>query len=86
MYTALQCRKENITFAAVHDSFWCHPSNITRMNAILREQFLTLHGSPVLENLNENLLTRYPHEDFPKIPKRGIFDLNEVKKSTYFFS
>ena len=86
MYTALQCRKESIIFAAVHDSFWAHPSNITRMNSILRENFVRLHGSPLLENLNENFLSRYPHEVFPKIPQRGAFDLKEVKKSTYFFS
>lgn len=56
------------------------------MNKILREQFVRLHGSPLLENLQDNFLTRYPHEKFPKIPTRGTFDLNEVKNSTYFFS
>ena len=37
MLTALECEKEGITFAAVHDSYWTHPSDITRMNAILRQ-------------------------------------------------
>jgi DNA-directed RNA polymerase len=56
------------------------------MNQILRKQFVALHGSPLLENLYSNFITRYPMEKFPEIPKRGEFDLNEVAKSTYFFS
>lgn len=86
MFTALQCFEEKITFAAVHDSYWCHATNVPRMNIILREQFVNLHDASVIEDLNENFLSRYPHEKFPQIPKRGEFDLNEVKKSTYFFS
>jgi DNA-directed RNA polymerase, mitochondrial len=56
------------------------------MNRILRKNFITLHGSPLLEDLYENFLSRYPMEKFPVIPKRGTFDLKEVEKSTYFFS
>ncbi len=36
MYTSIECQKVNITFAAVHDSFWCHATNISPMNRILR--------------------------------------------------
>jgi len=25
MYTAMKCRQKGVTFAAVHDSYWCHP-------------------------------------------------------------
>jgi DNA-directed RNA polymerase, mitochondrial len=56
------------------------------MNNILRQQFINLHGSPLLENLYANFLARYPKEKFPEIPKRGSFELEEVQKSTYFFS
>ena len=28
----------NITFAAVHDSYWTHAGTIDRMNEILRDQ------------------------------------------------
>jgi DNA-directed RNA polymerase len=86
MLTAIKCKEENITFAAVHDSYWCHPSDIDRMNAILREQFVKLHGSPLIENLRENFESRYPKERFPTVPKQGTFDLENVKESTYFFS
>lgn len=86
MFTGIECQKRGLTFAAVHDSYWAHPSNITSMNAILREQFIRMHGGPVLEDLYENFTSRYPSEKFPPIPKRGSFNLNEVKNSTYFFS
>ena len=75
-----------MTFAAVHDSYWSHACNITLMSKLLREQFIRLHGSPLLDDLNANFTSRYPHEKFPPIPQRGQFDLDEVKKSTYFFS
>lgn len=75
-----------ITFAAVHDSYWSHACNTVKMGAILREQFVKVHSAPLLETLNSNFISRYPHEKFPKIPARGTFDLEEVKKSTYFFA
>ena len=56
------------------------------MNKILRQKFVDLHGSPLIEQLNEGFESRYPHEKFPAIPKQGDFDLEEVKGSTYFFS
>ncbi|MFM7859756.1 MAG: DNA-directed RNA polymerase [Flammeovirgaceae bacterium] len=36
--------------------------------------------------MNENFISRYPHEKFPEIPKQGTFNLDNVKESTYFFS
>jgi DNA-directed RNA polymerase len=86
MLTALRCKEVDITFAAVHDSYWCHAADIPRMNKILRQQFVELHSSPLIDNLNENFVSRYPHEKFPEIPGKGTFPLDEVKNSTYFFS
>jgi len=86
MLTAIECHKRGITFAAVHDSFWTHAGNVNQMNKILRDQFVDLHSSPLIDNLNENFSSRYPHEKFPEIPDKGDFDLQEVKRSTYFFS
>ena len=86
MYTALQCQKEGITFAGVHDSYWTHAADIDRMGNILRRQFINLHSSPLINNLHDNFATRYPHQKFPRIPSPGDFVLEEVQKSTYFFS
>lgn len=69
MLTALTCKDKGITFAAVHDSYWTHAGDITQMNATLRKMFVELHSSPLIETLNENFTSRYPHETFPGIPE-----------------
>jgi DNA-directed RNA polymerase, mitochondrial len=56
------------------------------MNKTLREAFVELYEAPILENLRESLMRRYPDVDFPPIPERGVLDLKEVIKSPYFFS
>ena len=86
MYTALRCKEVGITFAGVHDSYWTHASDVHEMSNILRHQFVELHGSPLINELHDNFVCRYPHQKFPAIHQLGDFDLNEVKKSTYFFS
>jgi DNA-directed RNA polymerase, mitochondrial len=86
MYTAIACHKNNVTFASVHDSYWSHACDVPLMNKILREEFVRLHSSPLIESLDENFRSRYPQETFPKVPPKGKFDLDNVKSSTYFFS
>ena len=86
MMTAIECNRQGITFAGVHDSYWAHASDINAMNRILRGQFIQLHGSPLIINLHDNFVKRYPHQKFPKIPEPGDFDLEEIRDSTYFFS
>jgi len=56
------------------------------MGQILRKQFIAVHSSPLITTLSDNFARRYPHRNFPKIPKRGDFDLNEINEATYFFS
>jgi DNA-directed RNA polymerase len=85
LLTALECDKENITFAAVHDCFWTHPSNVDRMNQILRQQFVSLHSKPVLENLRSEFVKQHPDVNFPPLPERGSLDLKQVLNSPYFF-
>ena len=36
MLTAISCSKKDITFAAVHDSYWTHACDVRLMNKILR--------------------------------------------------
>jgi DNA-directed RNA polymerase len=86
MYTAERCKGAGLTFAAVHDSYWTHASTVEEMNSILREEFIRLHSEPILENLKRSFEVRYPELSFPVIPKRGDFDLQNVKESRYFFS
>ena len=44
-----------MTFSSVHDSYWTHAGSVERMNAIIRETFISLHSSPILEKLREEV-------------------------------
>lgn len=38
--------------AGVHDSYWTHACDVDEMNRILREKFVELYETPILENVN----------------------------------
>ncbi|KAL8528517.1 hypothetical protein ACS0TY_006087 [Phlomoides rotata] len=86
MMTAIACRKAGLTFAGVHDSYWTHACDVDEMNRILREKFVELYETPILENLLEGFQQSYPSLTFPPLPDRGDFDLREVLQSPYFFN
>ncbi|PON58052.1 DNA-directed RNA polymerase, phage-type [Parasponia andersonii] len=86
MMTAVACRKAGLTFAGVHDSYWTHACNVDEMNRILREKFVELYETPILEDLLESFKQSFPTLTFPDLPERGDFDLNDVLESPYFFN
>ncbi|GAA0151355.1 DNA-directed RNA polymerase [Lithospermum erythrorhizon] len=86
MMTALACKKAGMNFAGVHDSYWTHACDVDELNRILREKFVELYETPVLENLLEGFQKSFPSLSFPPLPERGDFDLNDVLTSTYFFN
>lgn len=59
LLSAKRCYDENLTFASVHDSFWTHPSDVDTLNRILREAFIDLHSSEVMNNLKAEFQVRY---------------------------
>ncbi|XP_050428199.1 DNA-directed RNA polymerase, mitochondrial [Adelges cooleyi] len=99
MLTSLHCERAGITFVSVHDCFWTHPNSVDVMGKICREQFVTLHNEPILENLSKYMIEKYelPNSNqnngseellnvFKRLPKKGDFNLESVLESTYFFS
>ncbi|KAL1563208.1 DNA-directed RNA polymerase 2, chloroplastic/mitochondrial [Salvia divinorum] len=86
MMTAIACRKAGLDFAGVHDSYWTHACDVDVMNRILREKFVELYETQVLENLLESFEQSFPSLTFPPLPERGDFDLREVLESEYFFN
>ena len=42
-------------FASVHDSYWTHACDVDRMSAIIRDTFIHLHSSGILEKLDEEV-------------------------------
>lgn len=86
MMTCNRAIEDGIVFSSVHDSFWCHPSDIDKLNKIVREEFVKLYSQPLLENLLRDFQYSFPELKFPPIPNKGSLDLKEVLNSTYFFS
>ncbi|KAG0467557.1 hypothetical protein HPP92_019137 [Vanilla planifolia] len=86
MMTAVACKKARLSFAGVHDSYWTHACDVDQMNRILREKFVELYETPILENLLESYQRSFPSLSFPPLPERGDFDIKDVLHSTYFFN
>lgn len=101
MLTSLFCHREGITFASVHDCYWTHANCVEIMNRICREQFIALHNEPILDDLSRYFVSTYknmkPIDEKKYDAKKtmlvlgrklnkGSFDLENVMRSTYFFS
>uniref|UniRef100_A0A1B6DWP1 DNA-directed RNA polymerase n=1 Tax=Clastoptera arizonana TaxID=38151 RepID=A0A1B6DWP1_9HEMI len=63
MLTSLHCEQEGITFVSVHDCYWTHPSTVAIMNKICREQFVSLHSEPILQDLSKYFIEKYRYND-----------------------
>lgn len=84
--TALACKREGLTFAAVHDSFWTHPGQVGAMRDHLRTQFVNLYSRPILEDFRASTMDRIPGLELPPVPPKGELDLKDVLNSQFFFS
>ncbi|KAL8720058.1 MAG: hypothetical protein Q9225_003026 [Loekoesia sp. 1 TL-2023] len=57
--SALQCEKQGLTFAAVHDSFWTHAADVETMNRVLRDTFISMHSEDIIGRLGAEFAIRY---------------------------
>lgn len=57
--SALKCSEMGLDFAAVHDSFWTHASDIPNLNVILRDAFVRMHSEDIVDRLAAEFSTRY---------------------------
>eukprot|EP01101_Sappina_pedata_P002665 TRINITY_DN12885_c0_g1_i1.p1 TRINITY_DN12885_c0_g1~~TRINITY_DN12885_c0_g1_i1.p1 ORF type:complete len:1146 (+),score=361.06 TRINITY_DN12885_c0_g1_i1:129-3566(+) len=87
MLTCLKASKEGLTFAAVHDSYWTHASDIDEMDSLLRDALVDLHKMPLTSDLLHDLKEAFPQVAhlFPAVPKKGALRVEVVKESLYFF-
>ncbi|XP_044758322.1 DNA-directed RNA polymerase, mitochondrial [Coccinella septempunctata] len=79
MLTSLNCERKGLTFVSVHDCFWTHPSTVEIMNKICREQFVTLHSQPILEDLSLYLSQKYSYSDSVLANDGSVLDLTKKK-------
>lgn len=73
--SALQCDEMGMTFAAVHDSFWTHASDIDAMNGVLRDSFVRIHSDDIMGRLAAEFAARY----------KGCMYLAKVRPGTTVF-
>jgi DNA-directed RNA polymerase len=59
MLTAIDCQREGLAFASVHDSYWTHACDVDRMSGILRDCFIRLHSQDLLGDLRRDFARRY---------------------------
>ena len=57
--TALSCDAKGLTFAAVHDSFWTHATDVDVMNGFIRDSFLEMHSENIIDRLAAEFSARY---------------------------
>ena len=53
--TALRCKQNGITFAAVHDSYWTHASTVEPMSDLIRDSFIHLHSQDIIGELRKEV-------------------------------
>ena len=71
-------------FAMIHDDFGCHACHVEDFDRIIREQFCLLYGPDRLADLRAQLEAGSGC-DLPPTPPMGDLNLDDVKRSKYFF-
>lgn len=59
LMTATACGEQNLSFAAVHDSYWTHAADVDDMNKNIRRQFVKLHEENAIMKLKQEFERRY---------------------------
>lgn len=90
MLSVHHCLKVGITnFGMVHDSYGTHAADMEQMSVCLREAFVELYQTDVLEEFRKSIaagLSEKHLKDLPPVPQKGTLDLALVKQSRYFFA
>jgi DNA-directed RNA polymerase len=86
LMTAAECQRQGLTFASVHDSYWTHAGSMDTLSAALRQEFVHLYRQPILEQVRDAWVQRFPEIKFKEVPARGDLDIAEVLRSPYFFN
>ncbi|KAK0721711.1 hypothetical protein B0T26DRAFT_700101 [Lasiosphaeria miniovina] len=72
LLSAIECDKLGHTFAAVHDSFWTHASDVDSMNTVIRDTFIRIHSDDIIGRLRAEFRARY----------KGSVYLAKIKRSS----
>ncbi len=76
-------------FGMVHDSYGTLAADMDAMAVCLREAFVELHETDVLQEFRESILaglSEKNQQEVPPCPPKGTLELSAVKQSLYFFA
>ncbi|EMG46746.1 RPO41 DNA-directed RNA polymerase [Candida maltosa Xu316] len=59
LMTAAKCGEATLNFASVHDSYWTHAADVPVMNRLIREEFVRLHTTNLVQILKDEFVERY---------------------------
>ncbi|KAK6512084.1 DNA-directed RNA polymerase [Arthrobotrys musiformis] len=69
LLSAMASKQAGLTFAAVHDSFWTHASDVDTMSRVLRDAFVELHSEDLVAKLRDEFVLRYKkHKTLVVVP------------------
>jgi DNA-directed RNA polymerase len=75
------------SFASVHDSFCCLPSDMEHLYKVTRETFVEMYSRDILKDMRQQFLKQLPEgSKLPEIPNQGDLDIKEVLESEFAFS
>jgi DNA-directed RNA polymerase, mitochondrial len=90
MATVNSCATLGINhFAMIHDSYATHACNTDLIARELREAFVSMYSTNVLAKFLDEVKQQIPeelHELLPELPPLGSLNLEDVRKSPYFFA
>ncbi|KAG2710877.1 hypothetical protein I3760_04G049900 [Carya illinoinensis] len=72
MMTAIACKRAGLNFAGVHDSYWTHACDVDEMSSILREKFVELYETPILENVRYLRASSSPSQHCLSLPYLNV--------------
>lgn len=76
---------EGVTsFCCVHDSYGVHACHVTQMHRVLRDKFIEMHKSNIIEQFRKQVEEQIG-EKLPDPPEKGDLDLEQIRDSKYFF-
>ena len=86
MMTIHMAAEQGITeFAMIHDDFGTHARHIDKFHSIIREAFIKLYTEhDILQSFKDQHEAKYGVE-LPDVPAKGLLNIEDVRKSEFFF-
>ncbi|KAJ4401830.1 DNA-directed RNA polymerase [Neurospora sp. IMI 360204] len=78
--SALHCDELGLDFAAVHDSFWTHASDVDSMNTVIRDAFIRIHSEDVIGRLASEFQARYKNSLYLAKIESGTKVAQEIQR------